>query len=452
MSPRIEETSAPRQLPDTPAGLDDTRQTPSATTSPLGHRVFRRIAAALHHRDFRVLWFGACTSSIGTWMQSLAENWLVLTLTASAFYLGLDSFLQQVPILLFTLIGGVVADRYDRRRTLLTSQCVQMFSACTLAILLYTGVVQIWHILALSFLTGCAQSFGGPAYQSLIPSIVGREDLTNAIALNSIQFNIARFIGPLLAGAALAMLGRWGLAEASAMSVIFGVNGLSFLVVIMALLSLRVKHVPGTRTHSLLQELQIGLAYVRSEKTVLGLLVLSGLATFLGFPLITLLPVFAKDVFGRGVEGYSTLMAFSGAGAIIGALIVAWLGKHGRMGLSDAAPDDRVRHADHPVCDLAIRMDEPRAAFRCGNLSDDRLLDAHLAGPADRAQRDARPRHEHLSRGVPRGYAAREPRERVSREPGPGADCSGRDWQSALTGRSWLSHQESQHPTAVEHF
>ncbi|RPH57460.1 MAG: MFS transporter [Acidobacteria bacterium] len=242
--------------------------------------------------------------------------------------------MQQVPILLFTLIGGVVADRYDRRRTLLTSKCVQMFSACMLAILLYTGVVEIWHILALSFLTGCAQSFGGPAYQSLIPSIVGKEDLTNAIALNSIQFNIARFIGPLLAGAALAMLGRWGLPEASAMSVIFSINGLSFLVVIMALMSLRVKHVPGMRTHSLFQELQIGLAYVRREKTVLGLLVLSGLATFLGFPLITLLPVFAKDVFGQGVEGYSTLMAFSGAGAIVGALIVAWLGKHGRMGLT----------------------------------------------------------------------------------------------------------------------
>jgi predicted MFS family arabinose efflux permease len=307
---------------------------PEVATSTPGHRFIRRIAAALHHRDFRILWFGACTSSIGTWMQSLAENWLVLTLTTSAFYLGLDSFLQQVPILLFTLIGGVVADRYDRRRTLLTSQCVQMFSACMLAILLYTGVVEIWHILALSFLTGCAQSFGGPAYQSLIPSIVGKEDLTNAIALNSIQFNIARFIGPLLAGAALAMLGRWGLPEASAMSVIFSLNGLSFLVVIMALMSLRVKHVPGMRTHSLFQELQIGLAYVRREKTVLGLLVLSGLATFLGFPLITLLPVFAKDVFGQGVEGYSTLMAFSGAGAIVGALIVAWLGKHGRMGLT----------------------------------------------------------------------------------------------------------------------
>jgi MFS family permease len=335
MPPRVEETSIPGPLSNAPAGLDtEIHEKAGATTSSLSHRVIRRIAAALHHRDFRVLWFGACTSSIGTWMQSLAENWLVLTLTASAFYLGLDSFLQQAPILLFTLIGGVVADRYDRRRTLLTSQCVQMFSACMLALLLYTGVVQIWHILALSFLTGCAQSFGGPAYQALIPSIVGKADLTNAIALNSIQFNIARFIGPLLAGAALAMLGRWGLPEESAMSVIFGLNGVSFLVVIMALLSLRVTHVPGVRAHSLFQELRTGLGYVRHEKTVLGLLVLSGLATLLGFPLITLLPVFAKDIFGQGVEGYSTLMAFSGAGAIVGALVVAWLGKHGRMGRS----------------------------------------------------------------------------------------------------------------------
>jgi predicted MFS family arabinose efflux permease len=335
VSSRIEETAGRGPLREASAGLDGALGTKSGVSDlPLGQRVFRRIAAALHHRDFRVLWLGACTSSIGTWMQSLAENWLVLTLTSSAFYLGLDSFLQQLPILLFTLIGGVVADRYDRRRTLLTSQFVQMFSACMLAILLYTGVVQIWHILALSFLTGCAQSFGGPAYQSLIPSIVGKEDLTNAIALNSIQFNIARFIGPLLAGAALAALGRWGLGESSAMAVIFSLNGLSFLVVIASLLALHVRHVPGTRAHSLTQELRIGLTYVRGEKTVLGLLVLSGLATFLGFPLTTLLPVFARDVFGQGVEGYSTMMAFSGAGAIVGALVVAWLGKHGRMGLS----------------------------------------------------------------------------------------------------------------------
>src|SRR5262249_27123993 len=145
---------------------------------------FRRTLAAFGYRDFRVLWFGACTSSIGTWMQSLAENWLVLALTGSATFLGLDAFLQQLPIMLFTLIGGVLADRLDRRRTLLMSQYVQTTTAATLAVLVYFGYVQIWQILCLSFLTGCAQAFGGPAYQSLIPSLVDKRDLTNAIALN----------------------------------------------------------------------------------------------------------------------------------------------------------------------------------------------------------------------------------------------------------------------------
>ena len=305
----------------------------TASGTPFGHRFIRRVAAALHYRDFRILWLGACTSTIGTWMQSLAENWLVLTLTSSAFFLGLDSFLQQLPIMLFTLLGGVVADRYESRRTLLASQYVQMFSAFTLAILVFTGVVRIRYILALSFLTGFAQAFGGPAYQVLIPSIVGKDDVPNAIALNSIQFNIARVLGPLLAGATLAAFKSQGVSEPSAMAACFTINALSFLVVITALLSLHVKHVAGTRQESIFHELQIGISYVRREKTILALLVLSGITTFLGFPLLTLLPLFARDVFGQGVEGYSALMAFSGAGAITGALIVAWLGKFRHMGL-----------------------------------------------------------------------------------------------------------------------
>ena len=162
-------------------------------------------------------------------MQSLAENWLVLSLTASAFYLGLDAFLQQLPIMLFTLIGGVVADRHDRRLTLMASQWVQLSTAAILAVLVYFRLVEIWHILLLSFITGTAQAFGGPAYQSLIPSLVGKQDLTNAIALNSIQFNVARMLGPLLAGATLAVLKRWGVADMTALAVCFALNALSFL-------------------------------------------------------------------------------------------------------------------------------------------------------------------------------------------------------------------------------
>ena len=196
----------------------------------------------MSYRDFRILWMGACTSSIGTWMQKVAQSWLVLELTNSAKYLALDAFLGELPILLFTLIGGVVADRRDRRKLLLASQVIQMSSAFTLALLVFAGRVHIWHVLMLSFMTGCAQAFGGPAYQSLIPSLVRKEHLPNAVALNSIQFNIARVLGPLLAGAALHSFG---------MAACFGLNGLSFLVVIAALLSLHAPHTPrvGARPH-----------------------------------------------------------------------------------------------------------------------------------------------------------------------------------------------------------
>ncbi len=302
-----------------------TADAPADEPASSSQRVFRRLAAALRYRDFRVLWFGAFTSSVGTWMQSVAENWLVLTVTGSAFFLGLDAFLQQLPIMLFTLIGGVVADRRDRRRTLLTSQYIQMASAFTLAALVYFQVVHIWHILALSFTTGCAQAFGGPAYQSLVPSLVEKRDLPNAIALNSIQFNLARVVGPLLAGAALAAFG---------MVSCFGLNGLSFLVVIVALMSLHVKHVAPLSTQSMLTELRGGFSYVRGEGSIMALTVLAAATTFLGFPLLTFLPLFAQRVFHEGVGQYSRLMAFSGAGAVCGALLVAWLGRFKRMGLA----------------------------------------------------------------------------------------------------------------------
>jgi MFS family permease len=292
----------------------------------------RRIAAALRHRDFRVLWFGACFSSIGTWMQSLAENWLVLSLTASAFYLGLDAFLQQLPIMLFTLIGGVVADRSDRRLTLMASQWIQLSTAAMLAVLVYSGIVEVWHILVLSFITGTAQAFGGPAYQSLIPSLVGKQDLTNAIALNSIQFNVARMLGPLLAGGTLAVLKRWEVADMTALAICFAINALSFLAVILSLMSLHLKHMPAARTQNMFGELKQGLAYVQQERSIRALMVLGAATAFFGLPMLTLLPVFARDVFGSGVEGYSVLLSFSGAGAVAGAMVVAWLGHFPHMG------------------------------------------------------------------------------------------------------------------------
>lgn len=285
----------------------------------------RRALAAFSYRDFRILWFGAFTSTVGTWMQKVAQSWLIFDLTQSSFYLGLDDFLGQLPILLFTMIGGVIADRHDRRHLLIGSQYVQMATAFLLAALVYWNVVTIWAILTLSCVAGLAQAFGGPAYQSLVPSLVDRKDLPNAIALNSIQFNLARVFGPLLAGATLAAFGT---------ALCFGVNGLSFLVVIVALMSLGVRHIPPVSRQPILQELGGGLSYVRHEPAILGLTVLAFLTTFLGLPLLTFLPIFAREIFHGDVGRYSVMMACSGMGAVVGALIVAGLGRFKHMGLT----------------------------------------------------------------------------------------------------------------------
>jgi MFS family permease len=285
----------------------------------------RRLAAALTYRDFRLLWFGALTSSIGTWMQRVAQAWLIVTLTGtqSAYYLGLDSFVGELPILLLTLVGGVVADRRDRRHMMLVSQLVQMIAAFILAGLVFFDLVRIWHILTLSCLTGCAQAFGGPAYQSLVPTLVGKDHLPNAIALNSIQFNLARVIGPVVAGAALASFG---------MVMCFGMNGISFLFVIAAILALQNVHVPPTATIPVVDQMKDGLRYVRDSATLKTLTLIGFVAAFLGLPLLTFLPVMAKDVFQQDVGLYTRMMTTSGVGAVCGAMIVAWYGRHEHMG------------------------------------------------------------------------------------------------------------------------
>ena len=292
---------------------------------PLGHHLLRRLASALTYRDFRTLWLGAFISTVGTWMQKIAQNYLVLSLTGSVLYLGLDSFLAELPIFLFTLIGGVIADRHSRRHLLIGSQCVQMTTAFALATLVYLDVVSIRYILTLSFVTGCAQAFGGPAYQSLIPSLVPRESLPNAVALNSIQFNLARMVGPLFAGLTVAALGY---------AACFGINSFSFLVVIVALMSIRVPHLPPATRYRIVDELRSGLRYVRHEGALFPLTILAFATTFLALPLLTFLPVFARQIFHRDLDLYTQMMAFSASGAVVGGLVVAWLGRFKRMGLT----------------------------------------------------------------------------------------------------------------------
>ena len=307
---------------------------PDATGLLFGSKTLHRMLAAFTYRDFRVQWFGACTSSIGTWMQIVAQNWLVLSLTDSAFFLGLDAFLQQLPIMLFTLIGGVLADRYDRRRTLLASQYVQMSTSAALALLMYFQVVEIWHILVLSFVTGLAQAFGGPAYQSLVPMLVNKKDLPNAVALNSIQFNVARVIGPALFSITLVAFQARGYDEPQAMNAAFALNAVSFFVVIYTLMSLHVKHLPAAAVGSMRDQMKSGLSYVRHHGDLVALIVLAAATTFLGFAVLTFLPLFAARVFEGEATTYSLLMISSGVGSVVGALIVAWLGKFARMGLT----------------------------------------------------------------------------------------------------------------------
>ena len=290
--------------------------------------MLRRVFKAFSYPDFRLMWFGACTSSIGTWMQKMAQSWLVLYISNSPFLLGLDAFLGEVPILLFSLVGGVVADRVDRRRILLGSQYVQMSCAFLLAALIGFHVVKVWHILSLSFVVGFAQAFGGPAYQALIPTLVDKEDLPNAIALNSIQFNVARVIGPVVGGIAMTQLGAaW----------CFGLNGLSFIAVIVSLLLVKVAFVPERSVHSMYASMKQGIAFIRRQGAMEGLIALAFLMTFLGIPVVTFLPVFARDVFHQGPTTFTIFLACSGAGSILGALTVAGMGNmphKGRIALT----------------------------------------------------------------------------------------------------------------------
>ena len=284
----------------------------------VGSSFLRRIFRAFRHRDFRLMWIGACVSTTGTFVQQFAQSWLVYDLTKNPFYLGLDLFLGQLPIMLFSLFGGVFADRMDRRRMLLYSQYIQMTCAFVLAGLFVThalnGMSFIAVILTLSFIVGCGQSFGGPAYSALLPALVKGEDLSNAIAMNSIQFNLARVLGPALGGLAYTTLGAtW----------CFTLNGISYIAVILSLFMIQVKFVPPTSRESILKSMGEGIRFIRQREGLGPLVVLAFFTTLLGFSITGFLPVIVQTIFHKGPETYQVLLVSSGAGSITGALMVA---------------------------------------------------------------------------------------------------------------------------------
>ena len=274
------------------------------------------------------MWMGACASSIGTWMQMVAQGWLIYRLSNSPFLLALDPVLQTVPIFLLSLIGGVVADRVERRYLLMVSQYIQMSCAVLLTVLVGFHVVKVWHLLTCSFIAGFGQAFGGPAYSALIPTLVKKEDVPNAIALNSIQFNAAVMVGPALSALVLAKFGEtW----------CFALNGASFLAPIIALSLLSVRFRPVKTDESILTSLKAGIRFIRRQGSMALLILLAFAMTFLAVPMRTFLPVFAKTIFHRGAETYALFLSISGMGSIVGALAVAGLGNisaKGRVALT----------------------------------------------------------------------------------------------------------------------
>lgn len=289
----------------------------AVTSTPVaGARQLPPMLRALRHRNYRLFFIGQLISLTGTWMQSVAQGWLVLRLTDSPALLGLTAAASSLPVLLLSLPAGALADRVPKHRLLLVSQIVAMLLAATLAALTLSGLVQVWHILVLAMLLGVVNAFDAPARQSFTVEMVGREDLLNAIALNASIFNGARTIGPAVAGVVVALIG-----EGPA----FALNALSFSFVIAGLLMMRLPPFKGggARRAGALRE---GLGYIRGEPRVLALLALAAGVSLFCFVHIPLMPVFARDVLGTDAGGLGALSAASGLGALAAALILAQLG------------------------------------------------------------------------------------------------------------------------------
>jgi len=271
--------------------------------------------AALQNRDFRLFWFGQLVSLSGTWMQSVAQGWLVYSLTKSPFYLGLVAASGTLPILLFTLAGGIVADRFRKRNLLLLTQALSIIPAIALGILTDMRVITVWQVALFAAVLGTVNAFDVPARQSFIVEMVGKAHLTNAIALNSAAFHGARMIGPVVAGIAIASVG---------LPACFYLNALSFVAVIIALSKIRAQGGGNEKSISMLQDLLDGLQYIKRQSAIFQVIILIAIYSLLGMPFITLLPVFAAEVFHKGPEGFGIMVGATGAGALLAALSLAW--------------------------------------------------------------------------------------------------------------------------------
>ncbi len=272
---------------------------------------------ALRHRNYRLLFFGQLISLCGVWMQITAQGWLVLRLTNSPLWLGLIAAAQSLPVLLLSLPAGALADKAPKRTLLLVTQSVSMISALLLALLLYSGLIQVWHVLAAALIGGIVAAVENTARQAFTIELVGREDLMNAIALDSMVFNGSRIIGPATAGALVAAIG-----EAPA----FLFNGLSFLAVIIGLLLMRLRPFQAPARQSSVGHLREGIAYIVGEPKVRLLLLQIGLLCVFGLAYVPLLPSFARDVLGGDALVFGLVASTNAAGALCAALAIALFG------------------------------------------------------------------------------------------------------------------------------
>jgi predicted MFS family arabinose efflux permease len=279
---------------------------------------FRSTFSALKHRDYRLLWIGAFLSNIGTWIQKVGQPWLILSLTGSPLLLGLDGFMQDIPLLMLLLVGGAISDRFDKRKILIFSQIVQGSSALLIAVLITIGHIDVWTVIVLSFIVGCVQSLSTPAYLSALPSLVSQEHISNAIALNSMQFNLSRFIGPAVGGVVIASLGvAW----------CFGFNALSYLALLIVLPLI---HFPETATaevasRSLSESIKEGVQEVRQRPELFSVVIVVFFVSFFAGPILNFIPVITKENLGAEAGGFSLMLSAFGAGAVLGALRVAAL-------------------------------------------------------------------------------------------------------------------------------
>jgi len=273
--------------------------------------------SALHYRDFRLFWFGQLISLSGTWMQSVAQGWLVYSLTKSPFYLGLVAAAGSLPILLFTLAGGIVADRFRKRNLLLITQALSIIPALVLGILTDFNLIAVWHVALMATLLGTVNAFDIPARQSFFIELVGRDNLMNAIALNSAAFNGARMIGPVIAGMTIAYIG---------LPSCFYLNALSFIAVIIALSKINIRGEIKESSNGFIRDFTEGIQFVKSKPEIYRIILLIAVFSLLGIPYITFLPVFAVEVFRTGPKGLGFLVSAAGTGALTAALSLAFKG------------------------------------------------------------------------------------------------------------------------------